>query len=96
MGFSACTVVSEPSCLGSVGVTWIPWRHVLLTLGAMSTMLLVPKMAIRFFSFELYKDMLGRDPVTGKTSFWATFLAGLGAGTTESVMVVTPMVCLCW
>ncbi|KAI9024080.1 mitochondrial carrier domain-containing protein [Hyaloraphidium curvatum] len=52
---------------------------------------IVPKMAIRFFSFELYKDMLGRDPVTGKTSFWATFLAGLGAGTTESVLVVTPM-----
>jgi solute carrier family 25 citrate transporter 1 len=49
-------------------------------------------MAIRFFSFELYKDWLGRDPVTGKTSFWATFLAGLGAGTTESIMVVTPMV----
>ncbi|KAJ3335995.1 hypothetical protein HDU93_003898 [Gonapodya sp. JEL0774] len=52
---------------------------------------IVPKMAIRFFSFEAYKDLLGRDPVTGKTGFWQTFAAGLMAGVTESVIVVTPM-----
>ncbi|KXS16586.1 mitochondrial carrier [Gonapodya prolifera JEL478] len=52
---------------------------------------IVPKMAIRFFSFEAYKDLLGRDPVTGKTGFWATFVSGLAAGVTESVLVVTPM-----
>jgi solute carrier family 25 citrate transporter 1 len=55
---------------------------------------IVPKMAIRFLSFEYYKDLLGRDPETGKTGFWQTFVAGLGAGTTESVLVVTPMDCL--
>lgn len=72
---------------------------------------IVPKMAIRFASFEAYKDWLA-DKETGKTSvgniFIGTFcafsfqgfgsifinfcvLAGLGAGTTEAVAVVTPM-----
>ncbi|CAO3668929.1 unnamed protein product [Umbelopsis vinacea] len=51
---------------------------------------IVPKMAIRFSSFEYYKALLA-DADTGKVSTKATFLAGLGAGITEAVMVVTPM-----
>ncbi|THU89781.1 mitochondrial carrier [Dendrothele bispora CBS 962.96] len=51
---------------------------------------IVPKMAIRFASFEAYKGRLA-DKETGKTSVGNIFLAGLGAGTTEAVMVVTPM-----
>ncbi|RKO99874.1 hypothetical protein CXG81DRAFT_13898 [Caulochytrium protostelioides] len=51
---------------------------------------IVPKQAIRFTSFEAYKRWLA-DPKTGKTSTGMIFLAGLGAGTTEAVMVVTPM-----
>ncbi|ORY34776.1 mitochondrial carrier domain-containing protein [Naematelia encephala] len=49
---------------------------------------IVPKMAIRFASFETYKGWLSRD---GKISSSGTFLAGLGAGATEAVAVVTPM-----
>ena len=57
-------------------------------LGAVLTGI-VPKMAIRFTSFESYKQMLAdkNGIVTGK----ATFLAGLAAGVTEAVAVVTPM-----
>jgi len=51
---------------------------------------IVPKMAIRFASFEQYKGWLS-DKETGKTSVSGIFLAGLGAGTTEAVAVVTPM-----
>lgn len=51
---------------------------------------IVPKMAIRFASFEQYKGWLA-DKETGKTSVSGIFLAGLGAGTTEAVAVVTPM-----
>ncbi|PBK78281.1 mitochondrial carrier [Armillaria solidipes] len=51
---------------------------------------IVPKMAIRFASFEAYKGWLA-DKETGKTSLGNIFLAGLGAGTTEAVAVVTPM-----
>ncbi|KAJ3315628.1 hypothetical protein HDV04_002042 [Boothiomyces sp. JEL0838] len=51
---------------------------------------IVPKMAIRFSSLEFYKDQL-RDKQTGYLSSAGVFLAGLGAGTTESIMVVTPM-----
>ncbi|KAK0483750.1 mitochondrial carrier domain-containing protein [Armillaria novae-zelandiae] len=51
---------------------------------------IVPKMAIRFASFEAYKGWLA-DEETGKTSLGNIFLAGLGAGTTEAVSVVTPM-----
>ncbi|ORX62885.1 mitochondrial carrier [Hesseltinella vesiculosa] len=50
---------------------------------------IVPKMAIRFSSFELYKEMLADD--AGKVSTRAIFMAGLMAGTTEAVMVVSPM-----
>jgi len=58
-------------------------------LGAVMTGI-VPKMAIRFTSFEAYKKMLA-DKETGIVSSKATFLAGLAAGVTEAVAVVTPM-----
>lgn len=51
---------------------------------------IVPKMAIRFASFETYKSLLA-DKTTGKTSVGNIFICGLAAGTTEAVMVVTPM-----
>ncbi|KAJ3550646.1 hypothetical protein NMY22_g325 [Coprinellus aureogranulatus] len=51
---------------------------------------IVPKMAIRFASFEAYKGLLA-DRETGKTSVGGIFIAGLGAGVTEAVAVVTPM-----
>ncbi|KIM82463.1 hypothetical protein PILCRDRAFT_820314 [Piloderma croceum F 1598] len=51
---------------------------------------IVPKMATRFASFEAYKGWL-TDKKTGKTSVGSIFVAGLGAGTTEAVVVVTPM-----
>lgn len=50
---------------------------------------IVPKMAIRFASFETYKGWLSNPD--GTLSSGATFLAGLGAGATEAVAVVTPM-----
>ena len=58
-------------------------------LGAVLTGI-VPKMAIRFTSFESYKQMLA-DKQTGVVSGKMTFLAGLAAGVTEAVAVVTPM-----
>lgn len=51
---------------------------------------IVPKMAVRFTSFETYKNWLA-DKETGNTSVGNIFISGLGAGTTEAVMVVTPM-----
>ncbi|OBZ69577.1 Succinate/fumarate mitochondrial transporter [Grifola frondosa] len=51
---------------------------------------IVPKMAIRFASFERYKSWLA-DKSTGKTAVGNIFIAGLGAGVTEAVFVVTPM-----
>ncbi|KAI8078191.1 mitochondrial carrier domain-containing protein [Gilbertella persicaria] len=50
---------------------------------------IVPKMAIRFSSFELYKSWMADQD--GKVSTTAVFFAGLAAGTTEAVMVVSPM-----
>ncbi|KAI1762253.1 mitochondrial carrier [Hypoxylon sp. FL1150] len=58
-------------------------------LGAVLTGI-VPKMAIRFTSFEAYKQMLA-DPETKTISGRGTFMAGLAAGVTEAVAVVTPM-----
>ncbi|KAI1108933.1 mitochondrial carrier [Nemania sp. NC0429] len=58
-------------------------------LGAVLTGI-VPKMAIRFTSFEAYKQLLA-DEGTGAISGSGTFLAGLAAGVTEAVAVVTPM-----
>ena len=58
-------------------------------LGAVLTGI-VPKMAIRFTSFESYKQLLA-DKNTGMISSSGTFVAGLAAGVTEAVAVVTPM-----
>ncbi|KAF7563953.1 hypothetical protein G7046_g133 [Stylonectria norvegica] len=58
-------------------------------LGAVLTGI-VPKMAIRFTSFEKYKQFLA-DKETGVVSGQAIFFAGLAAGVTEAVAVVTPM-----
>ncbi|KAG5913285.1 hypothetical protein E4U53_004921 [Claviceps sorghi] len=58
-------------------------------LGAVLTGI-VPKMAIRFTSFEWYKQLLARGSA-GRVSGQATFAAGLAAGVTEAVAVVTPM-----
>ncbi|KAJ9639349.1 Mitochondrial succinate-fumarate transporter [Coniosporium tulheliwenetii] len=57
-------------------------------LGAVMTGI-IPKMAIRFTSYEWYKQALASrsGEITGK----ANFLAGLAAGVTEAVAVVTPM-----
>ncbi|TIA92882.1 hypothetical protein E3P99_00408 [Wallemia hederae] len=52
---------------------------------------IVPKMAIRFASFEQYKLWLGSGNKDGSLAPGKVFIAGLGAGTTEAVAVVTPM-----
>ncbi|KAF2086502.1 mitochondrial uncoupling protein 2 [Saccharata proteae CBS 121410] len=57
-------------------------------LGAVLTGI-VPKMAIRFTSYEWYKQLLANPD--GSVSGQATFTAGLAAGVTEAVAVVTPM-----
>ncbi|KAF8455389.1 mitochondrial carrier domain-containing protein [Terfezia claveryi] len=59
-------------------------------LGAVVTGI-VPKMAIRFSSFEFYKTFAPIDPSTGKINSKAVFFSGLLAGATEAVAVVTPM-----
>ncbi|CAB9525836.1 Succinate/fumarate mitochondrial transporter [Seminavis robusta] len=56
---------------------------------------IVPKMAIRFVSFEQYKEILHtgkeRAGLDGKVSpTLITFTAGLMSGLTEAIMVVTP------
>lgn len=51
---------------------------------------IIPKMAIRFSSYEWYRTLLS-DKQTGKVSTGNTFVAGLMAGVTEAVMVVNPM-----
>ncbi|KAK7985143.1 succinate fumarate mitochondrial transporter protein [Apiospora saccharicola] len=58
-------------------------------LGAVLTGI-IPKMAIRFTSFEWYKQQMA-DKQTGMISGQGTFMAGLAAGVTEAVAVVTPM-----
>ena len=45
-------------------------------------------MAIRFVSFEQYRDWLQAS--TGEKSSRVTFVAGLASGLTEAIMVVTP------
>lgn len=51
---------------------------------------IIPKMAIRFSSYESYKSFL-TDKQTGTISTGNTFIAGVGAGITEAVLVVNPM-----
>ncbi|KAK4238985.1 mitochondrial carrier domain-containing protein [Achaetomium macrosporum] len=58
-------------------------------LGAVLTGI-IPKMAIRFTSFEWYKQLLANKE-TGMISGQSLFFAGLAAGVTEAVAVVTPM-----
>lgn len=48
---------------------------------------IVPKMAIRFLSFEEYKQALAK--ISGNTGSSTIFLAGLASGLTEAVLVVT-------
>jgi len=57
-------------------------------LGAVLTGI-VPKMAIRFTSYEWYKQALADQ--NGQITSTRTFVAGLGAGITEAVAVVCPM-----
>ena len=55
---------------------------------------IIPKMAIRFSSYEFYRNAL-TDKETRTITTGNTFLAGVGAGITEAVLVVNPMeVCL--
>ncbi|KAG5357701.1 Succinate/fumarate mitochondrial transporter [Yarrowia sp. C11] len=56
-------------------------------LGAVVTGI-VPKMAIRFTSYEYYRGLLTKPD--GTISAFHTFIAGVGAGTTEAVLVVNP------
>lgn len=57
-------------------------------LGAVMTGI-VPKMAIRFTSYEWYKQLLAGQ--SGQITGSMNFMAGLAAGVTEAVAVVTPM-----
>jgi hypothetical protein len=50
---------------------------------------IIPKMAIRFVSFEQYKDLLNEYTPLGRSTA-AIFTAGLMSGLTEAVLVVTP------
>lgn len=50
---------------------------------------IVPKMSLRFALYEYYRELL--TPATGLISTGSTFLAGVGAGITEAVIVVNPM-----
>lgn len=49
---------------------------------------IVPKMAIRFVSFEQYREWL--QAATGRKGSGVTFTAGLASGLTEAILVVTP------
>jgi solute carrier family 25 citrate transporter 1 len=49
---------------------------------------IIPKMAIRFLSFEFYKEHLCAWNVLPAST--STFIAGLASGITEAVLVVTP------
>lgn len=51
---------------------------------------IVPKMAIRFSSFEFYKSLFA-DKETGKVGGLAIFTSGILAGVTEACAVVNPM-----
>ncbi|AJR71560.1 BMC_2a_G0031390.mRNA.1.CDS.1 [Saccharomyces cerevisiae] len=51
---------------------------------------IIPKMAIRFSSYEFYRTLLVNKE-SGIVSTGNTFVAGVGAGITEAVLVVNPM-----
>lgn len=50
---------------------------------------IVPKMGLRFASYEFYRGLLYAPD--GSITTGRTFLAGVGAGITEAVLVVNPM-----
>lgn len=49
---------------------------------------IIPKMAIRFVSFEQYREI--GNHLNGGPSTTVTFLAGLASGLTEAILIVTP------
>ncbi|GAX12832.1 solute carrier family 25 (mitochondrial citrate transporter), member 1 [Fistulifera solaris] len=52
---------------------------------------IIPKMAIRFVSFEQYREWMGPPAKQyGVSSGMVTFTAGLASGLTEAILVVTP------
>lgn len=58
---------------------------------------IVPKMAVRFFSFEQYRELFHKyttngQPIQDGTAYRPsiTFFAGLASGLTEAVVIVTP------
>lgn len=50
---------------------------------------IIPKMAIRFTSYEYFKSILSNN--SNDPSINSIFLAGIGAGITESLLIVNPM-----
>jgi solute carrier family 25 citrate transporter 1 len=50
---------------------------------------IIPKMAIRFVSFEYYRELLANYTPLGYST-GGTFTAGLASGLTEAILVVTP------
>mmetsp|Transcript_14899 Transcript_14899/g.24643 ORF Transcript_14899/g.24643 Transcript_14899/m.24643 type:complete len:389 (+) Transcript_14899:98-1264(+) len=58
-------------------------------LGAVYTGI-VPKMAIRFLSFEQYKEGIWKYVGSSPTASSTIFFAGLASGLTEAILVVTP------
>lgn len=50
---------------------------------------IIPKMAIRFSSYEFYRGLLTN--ADGSVSTGSTFIAGVGAGVTEACAIVNPM-----
>ncbi|OKL56000.1 hypothetical protein UA08_08792 [Talaromyces atroroseus] len=75
---TASTIISDE------GVTGL-YRGLGVVMGG-----IVPKMAIRFTSYECYKQMLtNKDSL--QISRQGTFIAGLAAGVTEAVSVVNPV-----
>mmetsp|Transcript_19101 Transcript_19101/g.24079 ORF Transcript_19101/g.24079 Transcript_19101/m.24079 type:complete len:179 (+) Transcript_19101:114-650(+) len=51
---------------------------------------IVPKMMVRFTSFEMYKDYLRGNSQQEALPKSKILLAGLGSGVTEAILVVTP------
>ena len=49
---------------------------------------IIPKMAIRFVSFEYYKELISMHTSFGDKL--TNFTAGLSSGLTEAVLIVTP------
>jgi Mitochondrial carrier protein len=93
-------IVIKPTSRGTVQATLGPWgtakriiqREGFFALYKGLTAVytgIIPKMAIRFLSFEQYKDILANYTPMGRSTS-ATFAAGLASGLTEAILVVTP------